>query len=207
MRISHRELESCVRDPNAWMSERRSGRQRFYSIGYDQVLLLGIYRFHRGGSKREGETWIEALFQKHAAKLTMAQRRDSVRERYGRYTDWFRRAGVTVIERRVILAGRFQQFLTLGGFLHRVDATPTGVRGVILGEYRQSWRSELRMPLIQTAIGDRYGVNSADVAVAVQELDGNGLQEATFGPARLATAMREFRAISEYVRRRWGTGP
>src|SRR5437016_4876990 len=156
MKISHGELEACLRDPNAWVGEKRAWRQRFFALGYDQVLLLGIYRFHSRGVTLEGEEWIEALFQKHSGRLTAESRREGVRERYRRYVDWVVREGVTVVERRIILNGDVQEFLTLGGFLHRVDATPTGVRGVILADYRPVWRSELRIPLIQIAIANRY---------------------------------------------------
>jgi len=151
--------------------------------------------------------WIEALFQRHAAKLTTVNRKEGVRERYRGYTDWCGAVGLTVVERRVVLKGEFQAFLTLGGIVHRVDATANGVRGVILGEYRSAWRLELRMPLIQLALAGRYGIDRQDVSVGVQRLDGTGLSEATFDARRIANARREFREMSEYVRQRYGIQP
>jgi hypothetical protein len=203
MKISHGALEECVRDPNRWLTAQQSGQQRFYSLGYDQILLFGIYRFHRTRSEQVGAAWIDALFQRHAERLTTEFRREGVREQYRSYAEWCLNTAVPAIEPRVVLNGDFRQFLTLGGLLHRVDATPTGVRGVILGDYRATWRSELRMPLIQIALAARYGLDRAAVVVGVQRLDGSDLRETTFDRRRLAQAQREFRTISEYVRQRW----
>jgi hypothetical protein len=120
------------------------------------------------------------------------------------YADWCEASGVTVVERRVTLEGAFGTFLTLGGHLHRVDGTRDGVRGVVLGEYRDSWDAELRMPLIQLAVANRYRLEAAAISVGVQRLDGSRLQETRYDRSRLRVARQQFVAISEYVKRRWG---
>jgi hypothetical protein len=113
MKISHGALEECVRDPNRWVTAQQSNQSRFFSPGYDQILSFGIHRFHRTGSTPVGAAWIEALFQRHADRLTTELRREDVRERYRAYTEWCTNAAVPIIESRVVLNGDFQQFLTL----------------------------------------------------------------------------------------------
>ncbi len=202
MRISHKQLEECIRDPRAWIRERRSTAKRYFSVGYDQILLLGIYKYHGSRNVQEGRSKIDALFRKHA-RLNNQPRKDGVRERFQAYVDWCEQSRVSVVERRVTLDGSFGTFLTLGGHLHRVDGTGGGVRGIVLGDYPASWRSELRMPLIQLVLAGRYGLDAEAVSVGVQELDGSRLGETTFDQARLRGARQEFRAISAYVRGRW----
>jgi len=203
MRISHKQLEACVGDPIAWIRERRSSRKQFFGVGYDQVLLWSIYKFHATRDVQEGISKMEALFTKHS-RLNNQVRKDGVRERFEVYVEWCRTTRVAVAERRVTLNGSFDTFLTLGGHLDRVDSTGSGVRGIILGDYPAVWRTQLRMPLIQMALAARYGLAAGAILVGVQKLDGSGLRETTFNEDELRTARQEFRAVSTYVRRRWG---
>ena len=203
MRISHGQLETCLRDPNAWVTERRSTARRYFRTGYEQILLLGIYRLHGTRSREQGREGIEGLFRKHD-DLRNETRKDGVRERYEMYADWCEESGVTVVERRVTLEGVFGTFLTLGGHLHRVDGTRDGVRGVVLGDYGDSWDSELRMPLIQLALANRYGLEAGAISIGVQRLDGGQLRETSYNRGRLRVARQQFVAISEYVKQRWG---
>lgn len=91
--------------------------------------------------------------------------------------------------------------IILGGEVSRVDVDVTsgGYRAVQLGTPRAGWRSELRMPLIQPGIADRYQREAAEVRVGFQHLDGSNLSLVSFSEAELQAAERGAREVAQRV--------
>lgn len=86
-----------------------------------------------------------------------------------------------VADHRVRLNLALDGEVALGGEISRIDMIPTGYRAVLLmARAPARWKQELRMPLIQLAVANRYDRPPGDVRVAVQLLDGNGLDEGAF---------------------------
>ena len=116
------------------------------------------------------------------------------------YIRWHRRSGVIVADSNIRLSYSIDGFLDLSGLISRLDITAVGYRAVILGAGRGNWRTELRMPLIQTAVALKYGRPVDEVAVGVQDADGSALDEEVYTSAQITNARQEFQHLGQGVR-------
>jgi hypothetical protein len=200
MRISHRELEVCGRDPGAWVRARLAPAPGGPRQGYDSVLKFGLHRLHLGQSIEEARRHIEQIFAR-SERLRNGSRIEDVLDRLERYAEWLQRSGTAVADSmaRIELGGF--GLLELSGIVDRVDVTESGHRGVLLGRTDGDWQAELRMPLLQSALADRYGVPVEEVAVGVQQLDGSELALRTFMDGEVLRAEHDLRQLSERVQR------
>jgi hypothetical protein len=197
MKISHRQLEECRQQPRQWLvnaSNVYTGPRR---LGYAQVLQLAVHKYHKDGAT--------AARQHLTALVARAQLRDSIRvdlttASLDSYIDWYTGSGTITVDDRVRLFLDIQGYLSLAGEVSRVDITPEGYRGVLLGTAPRGWKDQLRMPLLQVALAATFGRPSSEIWVGIQELDGSGLAVATFSSRRIAEAEREFLALGEQVR-------
>src|SRR5208337_997217 len=87
------------------------------------------------------------------------------------------------------------------GEMHRLDVLPNGYRALLLGQYPRDWETQMRMPLLQSAVARRYGRPIDHIAVGVQHLDGSGLTAKKYSQAEIAAAESDFRNISRIVER------
>ncbi len=196
MRISHRELESCTRDPGGWVRAKLAPAAGGSRQGYDSVLKLGLHRLHLGQPLAEARRHIEQIFAR-SARLRRASRIEDVLDRLERYADWLLVSGTAVAESRARISLEGFGFLELGGIVDRVDLTAGGPRGVLLGPADADWDSQFRMPLLQLTLADRYGVPLQEVAVGVQQLDGGGLAQRTFTDEEVRRADEGLRRLSQ----------
>jgi hypothetical protein len=90
-------------------------------------------------------------------------------------------------------------FLELRGQVGRIDVTAVGYRAVLLSQAPPNWHQQLRMPLIQAAIGAMYGRPRDKIAVGFQELDGSSLQTVVYDRRQISAAEQRFRALGETV--------
>jgi len=47
MRISHTDLETCVRNPQDWYVSTRNAPSHGYKMGYERVLRLALFHYHK----------------------------------------------------------------------------------------------------------------------------------------------------------------
>jgi hypothetical protein len=200
--ISHREIAKCEANPQAWVRARK-GDSTFYGFGYNQVLVLGIYRFHRTGSASQARSYLQDLLTRHSARLRTTAKAQDVLGRFDSYRQWMAGSQTAVAEHRVRLNAQMGGFLSIGGEISRVDVTGPGYRGVILGSFPSDWRDELRMPLIQLALALRYQRPAEQFSVGVQELDGSSLAMTSYSLQQIEAARAEFRALGSNVRQIW----
>jgi hypothetical protein len=66
MRISHRELESCRRDPAGWVRAKLAPAAGGPRQGYDSVLKLGLHRLHLGHPLDVARQHVEQVFARSA---------------------------------------------------------------------------------------------------------------------------------------------
>ena len=110
-----------------------------------------------------------------------------------------------VADHRVRLNLPLDGEVVLGGEISRIDMIPTGYRAVLLmARAPARWKQELRMPLIQLAVANRYDRPAADVRVAVQLLDGSGLDESAFPTSVRDDALRLAVATAQQIKRMLG---
>ena len=65
MRISHREVAELERDPRGWAQARKTPGERFFSVGYDRTLKLGIRSFEKKGDAAEARKHIERMLARN----------------------------------------------------------------------------------------------------------------------------------------------
>jgi hypothetical protein len=200
IRIGHSEIAAARQDFAAWWRQKQQPGPTGRRLGYAQLVKLGIYKYHALQSNRAGS--LAHFDHLAAARLTNAQRITQARLQLQAYIDWIERAGVIVADHRVRLNLPLGADVALGGEVSRVDIVPSGYRVVLLvARTPVHWRDELRMPLIQLAIADRYHRDAEDVRVALQLLDGTALEEASFGKDARNAALRAAIAVAKQVGR------
>jgi hypothetical protein len=197
MRLSHTELAECVADPRGWLIKKRrttGGR----TLGYEQILKLGILRFHKDGgvNPEDARQHIRAILGRQP-KLRDEVRKKEVFRRFGEYVEWYFEAGVIVGAVRTRVSVEVSASLTLAGEVSRVDVVDEGYRGVLLGRHSDDWKAELRMPLLQLGLANALARPVAEVEIGVQNLDGGGLQSTRFESHAITRAQRRLRDLAK----------
>jgi hypothetical protein len=197
MRLSHTELAECLADPRGWLIKKRqtSGAR---TLGYDQILKLGILRFHKEGGVRpeDARQHIRAILGRQP-KLRDEVRKKELLRRFGEYVEWYLAAEVIVGAVRTRVAVEVSASLTLSGEVSRVDVVEGGYRGILLGRHSADWKDELRMPLLQLGLGNALARPVAEVGIGVQNLDGGGLQSTRFDSYAIARAQKRLRDLAK----------
>jgi hypothetical protein len=193
MKISHRDVEGCLKDPAGWMAEQAA--EKYFRIGYDQLLRFAIYHFHDTGDATAGRSHLEAALESN--DLRKAARVEKAVSDFDSYAIWTTDEGLVVIDRNFRINHEFPDSLALGGQISRIDYTPSGYRAVLLGNHDPNWRTELRFPLIQRAISEQFKRPVGEIAVGCQLLDGSGLEVEVYNPPGLTEAEGEFRALAK----------
>jgi hypothetical protein len=201
MRISHRELETCRSNPKRWYREARTPGRRGPPPGYNGLLKLGIVRYHKTADSFAARRHLAQLYTNAAHRLKNVSNVERCLEHFDQYVRTLTDDHTVVADARVRIDLSGAGFLELTGEIHRVDIIDTGTRAILLGDYPDDWRTQLRFPLIQRAIARHYAVPEREVSVGVQRLDGSGLQTARFTKAQIDTAVIEFTTIGDSIAR------
>jgi hypothetical protein len=194
-KISHKYLEACRTSPKAWAMSQTSGGG-FATFGYRQALNNAICVFHRSGNLKAAESKLEELIERN---FTNSKRSDAIRGELTDYAKWFSKAGIIIADSNVTLNYPTKGFWHLGGIIARVDITPNGYRAVLFEAFDNSWKSQLRMPLIQLAIAEQFGRPPAEVRVGLHDLDGNATTDGAFSSSQRQAALTEFLGIGTVV--------
>jgi hypothetical protein len=199
MKISHKQLESCRFSPKSWVASRQSGGG-WASFGYNQALNLAISTFHDtdsvGAAKAKVDGYVAKNF-KNAKKIARLY------EYLAEYAKWFGASGIISADSNVLVAYPYNSNWQLGGLISRVDYLQSGYRAVLFEGIASGWKDQLRMPLIQTAIAEKYGRPATEVKVGFQEIDGNKLTDARYSIVQRSSADAEFQKIGVQVLKLW----
>jgi hypothetical protein len=197
MRISHADLETCVKNPRQWYVSTINAEKHGYPMGYERVLRLSLAHFHKT-SAGEARDYLNAMIKKHDFKN--ATRVTEIEVKLDSYINWSTgdKAKVAGTEVKISLP---LGFLELRGQIGRVDVTDTGYRAILYGATLPNWQTQLRLPLIQIAVASIYGRPAEKIAVGFQELDGSALHTAVFSQGQIAAAENRFRALGSILRR------
>lgn len=198
MRVSHRDLATCERDPRTWLLAARApkhGRKR----GYDEVVRRSIYAFHKENDAGVARRYLLDAIAR-APLVDRARIRKAV-ETLDAYLRWYPAAGFFRAECGVrVLLSIPGLALEMGGEVSRVDVRTDGYAGVLLGTHEATWGSELRMPLLQEALALRYKRDVSEFAVGVQRLDGSGLELRRYSSSARGLALRRFGRVGLRVK-------
>jgi hypothetical protein len=199
VRISHKELEECLRDPPSWVASKFNDSAGGPRGGYDYCLREGIYYFHKTDDPAGTRNYLERTLSKR--KLANRLRVEGVLERFDAYVYWFRKSGVLVADHRCQLEFDLGSGLILGGVISRLDITSGGYRSILLGAIPLTWRGEARMPLIQRGMAKKYGRPEDEFAIGYQELDASDLQTGSYSREELDEAEENARRLAEGINR------
>jgi hypothetical protein len=197
MRISHTELEICLRNPSNWYVSARTASSHGYKMGYERALRLTIFHYHKT-SATDAREYLDRIVKKHNFKN--AARVTEIENNLESYIQWAESESLKVADTQIKITLPLG-FLELRGQVSRIDVTAIGYRAVLLGQAPPNWQQQTRMPLIQAAIGAMYGRPPGKIAVGFQELDGSGLQTVVYNRRQISAAGQRFRALGETVRR------
>jgi hypothetical protein len=198
MKISHTQLETCLKGPLAWLQAKLAAPSQYFSIGYNRALLLSIYNFHKTKQPSVARQYLSDLIQAQGFKDL--GRIEEIELAFESYIHWCETENVAVADSRVLVrldAG----YLSLVGEVSRVDVMPDSYRAVLLGPFQPNWRKQLRMPLLQRAIGEKFSRPISEVSVGVQQLDGSDLQVQSYSRAKLAKSEMDFKKLSHKLLR------
>ena len=195
------ELEFCSQDVVGWVRSKLSPAGGGPRLGYAGAVKLAIYFFHKSGN----ETGARAHLRDLLARFQGSSQKAAAVQEFESYLRWYTGQRPIVASHRVRLEFSLGSGIILGGEVSRVDVdvTSSGYRAIQLGTPRAGWRSELRMPLIQLGIADKYQREAAEVRVGFQNLDGSNLSLVSFSEPELQAAERSARAVAERVAAEW----
>lgn len=197
MRISHTQLESCLANPRTWYRASLAGESHPYLMGYDRVLRLSIFHFHKSSGPASRDYMAEMVRKHH---LRNVSRINEIESSLDRYVRWATEERLKVADTKVNIAHQMG-FLELRGEIGRVDVTSTGYRAVLLGKVPADWEHQLRMPLIQAAVALMYGRPQDKTEVGFQGLDASNLATRLYTERQIQEAQRKFMALGRIVRR------
>lgn len=174
MRLKHGELEQLRTDLAGWIASKRSEGSG-PRMSYRHATRMGIYRLHRGDDLPTAVSYLGKFLDSY--KLGNSARRSEAENNIAMYSEWMQRETAAFIATKTRIQFAITPDVSIGGELPRIDllATDDGYRAILLGESDMTWRSQLRMPLIQRAVSATLKRPEGLVSVGVQELDGEHL--------------------------------
>jgi hypothetical protein len=196
MKISHGDLELCLRNPKHWFASA-GGSSHPFNMGYDRALQYAIYHYH-SSSAQGARAHLTSIITRHNFKN--AARVTEIESALDSYIAWARRENLRTAAVKVNISLACG-FLELRGEIGRIDVTPLGYRAIILKAPPLGWQDQLRMPLIQEAISTMFGRPADDVEVGFQRLDSSNLQTVCYHPRRRESARTRFRNLGKALRR------
>lgn len=199
MRIALRELELLRTNPKQYWDWRKAQKRGgFARPGYQHMGRLGIYKFHKGaGALEPALDYMRKRFVSY--ELTNEARQQAALDAMTSYATWHGTASPIVLatqhNARLDLSGSV--FCT--GQIGRVDLTagPADYTAVLLEDAPHKWEAQIRIPIIQQAVAQQFGRDPDTVAVAVQRVDGSGLQVHHYDPKALAHAIEEIQEAAQ----------
>ena len=197
MRISHRQLVECQRNPAEWVSNQVNPTATFRRPGYDFCLREGICRFHRDGDVKAAKDYTRKRIQSHG--LNNEPRIQNTLMRFDAYMNWFQNEGITTIGSRIRLGFRIDREVILTGLISRIDMTPHGYRAILLENITLGWKEELRMPLIQRGLARAYYRPENEFVVGIQELDASDLVVTSYSKTTIDEAEQIVLQLAEQV--------
>jgi hypothetical protein len=197
MRISHRDLDACRRNPAAWTRRRlSSSTDDFIPMGYAGYTKLAIYAYH----KTQDRTLARRKLSKYLNRFRSIDRIEEAEDVFDSYISWYDQERPIVVRTgaRIILDIGHSNSLT--GEVSRIDiCRDYGYRGILLGSIPTDWDSQLRMPLIQLGLSQIYQRDPSEIEIGVQELDGFGISTRSYDQSQIDRAFEQVVEISKRV--------
>jgi hypothetical protein len=200
MRLSFSLLDSARRNP-ARFGQSFSAQSGFpRRANFRLYLSSSISRFHGGMTKQQ----VQDYFISKCNEKLQDQRHFHARLSHytgvlGRYCDGYARQNCRFVEsnKRVVLHVGHHE---LSGRVERFDIRlPDGYRATATQLERDEWRTDIRWPLIQSAIAQEFGRPPSEVEVGVFCFENGRYDYDTFSEAEIAAAVTEAESVLTQV--------
>lgn len=176
MRITLNALEGARSNPGEFRRKRLAAEQEFFPPpGYDALLKDAIVHYHQDGLTEDQAR--QRMSEKFASRsrLKSQDRFNEIAERLGEYVDEYSAmhnlSTNTRVKLNVVLPTGYTGHQVHGKIV-RLDMTQDGTLfACVLSRKHCDWRSELRFPLIQSAVAANLDYELADVRVGVYCFD------------------------------------
>jgi hypothetical protein len=192
MKITHKQLEACLVSPKSWVATKQAQGGPI-KLGYTRALSLAICEFHKDGKLSEANKKVDGYVAKNFKDVK------KIAELYQNlidYAKWFEASGIIPADTNITIAFPYNAAWQLGGIVGRVDFLASGYyRAVLFEPIELNWTKQLRMPLIQAAVAEKYGRPASEVRVGFQELNGNVLADTLYKSVARSEALSEFNSL------------
>lgn len=203
MRIPHREIEELQLNLRGWV-ERHRHPESVPMHSYAHATRMALYVLNKTGSIEGAQRYLSRLLD--SFRLNNRQRRRGSEDAIVAYADWLAVSGAVIVHDKLRLSMDVGHDMYVSGEVPRIylDVPSGGYSAVFLGLQQSSWRSQLRMPLVQLAVAQRVDRSPEEVSVGVQELDGSHLEIVQYTVGELDDAMEEIRHLAARAMRLLG---
>lgn len=197
MKISHRYLDACSRNPAAWTRRRlSSSTDDFIPMGYAGYTKLAIYTYHR----TQERTLAHEHLSKYLSRFSSIDRIQEAEDVLDSYISWYDQERPIVVRTRARIILDIGHGNSLTGEVSRMDVCrDSGYRGILLGPIPADWDSQLRMPLIQLGLSQIYQRDPSEIEIGVQELDGSGISTRSYDQTQIDRAFEQVVEISKRI--------
>jgi hypothetical protein len=171
MNVPLRDLEEALRNPRAYARKKSTPQRGFYPRSKYLTLQRAVYRFHKVNEDlTKAKQYLEESFDR---QFKNQEDLSQYVEKLETYAEGLIRLGTTVFkakDRLVIplkrdLATQFR----VSGDIPRIDLTNEGYSVWLFAKEPQDWRSEIRLPLIQSAYAKELSVLLNEIRVGVYD--------------------------------------
>jgi len=159
-KISLTELEEVRVDPLAYKKKHDTVKRYFNNKSFFQTLKRAIYEYHNNTNAVAAMDYLENGLEKFKTRTLCEKAVDDLQWYIAEYQklNW-----PTVLKKHNIsipLSTQFADSLKVTGAIHRIDMHPNGPYAAWLFSRGKpkDWLNELRMPIIQNAVGVELGV-------------------------------------------------
>jgi hypothetical protein len=196
VRVSHTQLEAFRSNPKGWLAAAQAKTRA--SFGFNSAVKFAIAHYHKSSSHKSAQDKLED----YLANFSDVGRKQWARDTLDNYVVWYLGTELFVADTMPRLSLDVAPELTISGELNRVDMEP------ISGDYHAilltpvsipAWKDELRWPLLQVAVAERYQRNQENVSVGVQRLDGSGLEIVSYSTTAIKKAIGEAKSLAKHL--------
>ncbi len=198
MKLKHYDLEACYSNTKAWVSNHIARKDPFFRLGYNRILHYGINHYHSFLDSDSTQNHMQKMIDNN--DLIDISKIHDLFTRFNNYIDWHQKANVDVIDCLQNFELDLGYDITLSGQISRVDLTTQGYRGVFFQNYAQNWELELRMPLIQESLANKYQRSSSNFTVGFHDLDSMGIIEHHYNQQEIGTAIIKAKQLARRLK-------
>lgn len=196
-KISLTELEEVRRDPIAYKKKQDAG------IGFPggksifMTLKRAIYEYHKNSDAVAAMNYLENGLESFKSRASCEKAVDNLQW----YIDEHQKLGwATILKKHNILIPLSTQYLDslkITGEISRIDMHPNGAYAawLFIKGSGENWQNELRMPVIQNAVGVELGASPAAVHVGVYCFENHATHLHNFSNNEIRRAHLELEAL------------